>query len=126
MKLLTLFICTFLVFIAIQVGYSQNLKVSENGRYLMKEDGSPFFYMGDTAWELFHPRGESFSIDKSVIDARYIKEIWFDPRYGISNHFHTGDTQGIQTYTPTTSGQGQDWILIIENARLDLPMPGFH
>jgi hypothetical protein len=54
MKLLTLFICTFLVFLAIQTGYPQNLSVSENGRYLMNEDGSPFFYMGDTAWELFH------------------------------------------------------------------------
>lgn len=30
------------------------LKVSENGRYLQYEDGSPFFYLGDTAWELFH------------------------------------------------------------------------
>ncbi len=30
------------------------LKVSDNGRYLVHEDGSPFFYLGDTAWELFH------------------------------------------------------------------------
>ena len=75
---------------------------------------------------VYSPRGESFSIDKSVIDAQYIKEIWYDPRYGISYHFHTGDTQGIQTYTPPTSGRGQDWILIIENEKLDLPMPGFH
>src|SRR5829696_3180637 len=30
------------------------LKVSENRRFLVKEDGSPFFYLGDTAWELFH------------------------------------------------------------------------
>jgi hypothetical protein len=30
------------------------LKVSENHRFLVKEDGSPFFYLGDTAWELFH------------------------------------------------------------------------
>ena len=30
------------------------LKVSDNHRFLMKEDGSPFFYQGDTAWELFH------------------------------------------------------------------------
>lgn len=32
----------------------QRIGVSENGRYLMKEDGEPFFYLGDTAWELFH------------------------------------------------------------------------
>ena len=33
---------------------AQMLKVSSNGRYLEKEDGTAFFYMGDTAWELFH------------------------------------------------------------------------
>lgn len=32
----------------------KNLKVSENHRYLVKDDGTPFFYLGDTAWELFH------------------------------------------------------------------------
>lgn len=30
------------------------LKVSENKRFLVLEDGKPFFYLGDTAWELFH------------------------------------------------------------------------
>jgi hypothetical protein len=30
------------------------LKVSENNRFLMFEDGTPFFYLGDTGWELFH------------------------------------------------------------------------
>ncbi len=30
------------------------LKVSDNKRYIVHEDGTPFFYLGDTAWELFH------------------------------------------------------------------------
>jgi hypothetical protein len=30
------------------------LKVSDNKRYLVHQDGTPFFWMGDTAWELFH------------------------------------------------------------------------
>ena len=33
---------------------AQRLVVSQNGRYLQYEDGRPFFYLGDTAWELFH------------------------------------------------------------------------
>lgn len=33
---------------------SGRLKVSANHRYLEYEDGKPFFYLGDTAWELFH------------------------------------------------------------------------
>jgi hypothetical protein len=32
----------------------QRLKVSDNKRFLVKADGSPFFWLGDTAWELFH------------------------------------------------------------------------
>ena len=31
-----------------------NLKVSENHRFLEFSNGTHFFYLGDTAWELFH------------------------------------------------------------------------
>jgi len=31
-----------------------NLKVSENRHFLQFEDGTPFFYLGDTGWELLH------------------------------------------------------------------------
>jgi len=30
------------------------LRVSENNRFLTFSDGTPFFYLGDTGWELFH------------------------------------------------------------------------
>lgn len=30
------------------------LKVSDNRRFLVTTDGRPFFWLGDTAWELFH------------------------------------------------------------------------
>ncbi|HNR08640.1 MAG TPA: glycoside hydrolase family 140 protein [Saprospiraceae bacterium] len=30
------------------------LRVSDNKRFLQTADGKPFFWMGDTAWELFH------------------------------------------------------------------------
>ena len=29
-------------------------KLTVSGRNLVWEDGEPFFYLGDTAWELFH------------------------------------------------------------------------
>lgn len=31
-----------------------DLRVSDNGRFLVYTNGKPFFYLGDTAWELFH------------------------------------------------------------------------
>ena len=33
------------------------LRVSDNGRFLITAQGAPFFWLGDTAWELFHRLG---------------------------------------------------------------------
>jgi hypothetical protein len=41
---------------------AQSLQVSGNGRYLIRENGSPFFWLADTAWELTH-RGTRDEID---------------------------------------------------------------
>ncbi|MDH7571107.1 MAG: DUF4038 domain-containing protein, partial [Armatimonadota bacterium] len=30
------------------------LRVTPDGRYLQHADGTPFLWLGDTAWELFH------------------------------------------------------------------------
>ncbi len=32
----------------------EGLRVAQNQRYLEYREGAPFFYLGDTAWELFH------------------------------------------------------------------------
>ena len=31
-----------------------DLKINHDGRFIVKQDGSPFFWLADTAWELFH------------------------------------------------------------------------
>lgn len=45
------FIVFFLLMSAVA---SAQLQVSPNQRYLQTADGQPFFWLGDTAWELFH------------------------------------------------------------------------
>lgn len=80
------------------------------------EDGSFAF--------IYSPRGEPFTVNKSYIKARRVKEIWYDPRYGSSYHIHTTDNAGYQTYTPPTSGRGNDWILVLEDAEAGFPPPG--
>jgi Protein of unknown function (DUF4038) len=42
------------VIIALSFFSSAQLRVSEDKHYLLKKDGKPFFWLGDTAWELFH------------------------------------------------------------------------
>jgi len=43
-----------------------NLRVSENGRFLVRGDGSPFFPLADTAWEI------AWRLDRAEVD-RYIR-----------------------------------------------------
>lgn len=50
-KCILLFVC----FLFINAIASENsLFVSKNNRYLVDASGRPFFWLGDTAWELFH------------------------------------------------------------------------
>jgi Protein of unknown function (DUF4038)/Putative collagen-binding domain of a collagenase len=65
------------------------LKVSDNKRFLVTADGKPFFYLGDTAWELFHrldrEKAERYLKDRSargftVIQAVVLAE--FDGLHG--------------------------------------------
>ncbi len=53
MKRFLYFLLISILFIS-STSISKTLKVSEDGRYLQYSDGTPFFYLGDTAWELFH------------------------------------------------------------------------
>lgn len=51
------------LFSAIQAAASTlpRLQVSENQRYLVTTQGKPFFYLADTAWELFHRQEMKFA-----------------------------------------------------------------
>lgn len=55
MKKIILLIALFIFCIApIAAQNLPRLQVSPDGHYLQTADGKPFFYLGDTAWELFH------------------------------------------------------------------------
>lgn len=43
-----------LLFIGAGNSFAQKLMISSDHRFMVFQDGSPFFYLGDTAWELFH------------------------------------------------------------------------
>lgn len=50
----TVLLAFLLVVLSASSAAAQPLRVSANGRYLAYPDGKPFFYLGDTGWELFH------------------------------------------------------------------------
>ncbi len=77
-------LCTALSWATSQAAKPLPLRVSDNKRFLVKEDGSRFFYLGDTAWELFHRlnreeagrylrdrAGKGFTVIQAVVLAEY-------------------------------------------------------
>ena len=48
------FALTLILPLALQAAALPRLKVSDNHRFLVTEGGKPFFWLGDTTWELFH------------------------------------------------------------------------
>ncbi len=83
----------------------------------------------DSKLIVYTPTGEPFTIDQSVVKAAYVRQSWYDPRYGVSYEFRLSprawDGQTFQTYTPPTSGRGQDWVLVIQGVdqQSDVPTP---
>src|SRR5205085_5647788 len=45
----------FILFFILFTGFATaQVKVSDNHRFLIDENGKPFFWLGDTCWEMFH------------------------------------------------------------------------
>ena len=59
---------------------------------------------------IYSPRGESFTVNKSLIKADRVKEIWYDPRYGVAYEIHTlqivGDFRLIRRRLPVGATTG--------------------
>ena len=47
-------ICLLLIIVLGTGAEAQQLRVDDGGRFLVQSDGTPFFWLADTAWELFH------------------------------------------------------------------------
>jgi hypothetical protein len=73
---------------------------------------------------VYSPRGESFTLDKSIVKAQRQRQYWYDPRYGTAYAVKEQDSWGIQTFTPPTNGRGNDWILVLLDAVAVFPVPG--
>lgn len=73
---------------------------------------------------IYSPRGESFTLNKSVIKTELLRETWYDPRYGVSYSIKEQDAWGIQTYAPPSSGRGNDWVLVLTDAAAGFRLPG--
>ncbi len=93
-------------------------QISSNGRYLCRADGSPFFYLADTAWELLHllnrEETEWYLRDRAAKGFTVIQSVILAELDGLNTSNRAGDLPLHQS-DPTRPNeryfQHVDWVL---------------
>jgi hypothetical protein len=73
---------------------------------------------------VYFPTGWSAGIQLDKIGAGKINAYWYDPRNGETKLIETISGKGTRKFTPPTSGRGNDWILILDDASMNFRIPG--
>ncbi len=68
--------------------------------------------------------GQKVQVVMDVFAGNEVIAWWFDPREGTASKIGEYDETGIKTFTPPSSGKGNDWVLVIDSKTAGYEMPG--
>jgi len=92
---------------------------------LRSEDGKCAF--------VYSTKGLPFNVDLSKLSGTKTNAYWYSPRDGlmydaefrqVQSPFVTLSVKGAHTFTPPTSGENQDWVLVLDDVAAGFPAPG--
>ena len=72
---------------------------------------------------LYLPNGLPVKVKMGVISGETVIATWYDPRQGISHRIGELPNAGISEFVPPSSGRGNDWVLILDDASQNFPQP---
>lgn len=67
--------------------------------------------------------GRPMTINLGKILGNQVVGYWFNPKNGDVKDLGTFENKGTKKFTPPTSGYGQDWVLILDDASQNYPRP---
>jgi len=70
---------------------------------------------------VYTPMQRSLTIDMTKVAGSTARGWWFNPATGAATSLGDMATTGTRSFTPPASG---DWVLVLDDARLNLPAPG--
>jgi Putative collagen-binding domain of a collagenase len=68
--------------------------------------------------------GKPINLKLDSLTGSKITAWWFDPRFGYARHLEDFGKVATLDFTPPTSGQGNDWVLVLDDAAKNYPPPG--
>ena len=73
---------------------------------------------------VYSAQGKKFTVNTGKISGKELAAHWYNPRNGEVKEAGKSPTKSQIEYTPPTSGYGQDWVLILDDASKNYPLPG--
>jgi hypothetical protein len=74
---------------------------------------------------IYSASGMPFAVDLGKLAGRTLKVWWFDPRTGDATLAADVANDGkAREFSPPTSGDGNDWLLVLDDAAQEWPAPG--
>lgn len=68
--------------------------------------------------------GEPFTVTLGKIKGSMLKAYWYDPRTGKTTTIGTIKNAGTKYFTPPSTGYGNDWVLVMDDAGTSYNIPG--
>lgn len=73
---------------------------------------------------VYTAQGKPVNVNVSKISGKEIIAYWYNPRKGEVTQIGKYEKKTWQEFVPPTTGYGQDWVLVVDDASKDYPIPG--
>jgi hypothetical protein len=99
----------------------QSLIAGQNGTrhdYVIATRGASYLFA-------YTYTGKPFQIRMGAITGAHVEASWYSPRDGSAHGIGKFANQGVRTFTPPgQSGDGNDWVLVLDDVSKKFPPPG--
>ena len=73
---------------------------------------------------LYIPRSRTVTVSLEKLNGARVRMWWYDPRTGRAELVGESDRAGQRDFAPHGSGDGRDWVLVLDDADRDFAPPG--
>jgi Protein of unknown function (DUF4038)/Putative collagen-binding domain of a collagenase len=73
---------------------------------------------------VYAPVGRPFTVRMDAIAGPMVTAWWFNPRDGRTTRIGSFESSGARAFTPPDPGESADWVLVLDDARMNFPPPG--
>jgi hypothetical protein len=72
---------------------------------------------------VYTSEGKAITVNMGKISGTQLRSFWYDPKNGTCKEIGVSSNTGQQTFTPPSSGYGQDWVLVIDDVSKKYSLP---